>query len=69
MATMWDMLGMSGADNMSAFGSPDPLAEQLVVPQSMPTDQGLLNTPNRFDLTSQIENFGVRPSNGYRSGC
>ena len=60
MATMWDMLGMSGADNMSAFGSPDPLAEQLVVPQSMPTDQGLLNTPNRFDLTSQIENFGER---------
>ena len=40
---MWDMLGMSGADNMSAFGSPDPLAEQLVVPQSMPMDQGLLN--------------------------
>ncbi|HHZ95032.1 MAG TPA: hypothetical protein EYN67_05615, partial [Flavobacteriales bacterium] len=43
MATMWDRLGLSGADNMSAFGSPDPLAEQLVVPQSMPMDQGLLN--------------------------
>ena len=29
--TLWDRLGLSGADNMEAFGSPDPLAEQLVV--------------------------------------
>ena len=25
--TLWDRLGLSGADNMEAFGSPDPLAE------------------------------------------
>jgi len=41
--TLWDRLGLSGAnDNMEAFGSYAPVTEQLVVPQSMPMDQGLL---------------------------
>lgn len=31
MATIWDMLGLSGTDNMEAFGSNAPVAEPLVV--------------------------------------
>ena len=48
MATLWDRLGMSGTDNMSAFGSPDPLAEQLVVDYTQPN---MVNPLQAFDAS------------------
>ena len=58
--TLWDRLGLSGAnDNMEAFGSYAPVTEQLVVPQSMPMDQGLLTQSGGAIGSQEYQDAGM----------